>query len=317
MLPQLFAAIERLDRCGVAPILCLLLDSCDDHSASVARSYAEQASLPVHVARAHQTEPNAGRARHRAMQLGARALNGTGILLATDADSKPEVDWLQAMVAALGHAEVVAGRVRRTVTQPHPTQDRIERYYEALHARRRVLDPVAWEAAATHHQTSSANLGISVHHYRSLGGFQPLTAGEDARLADDAARAGMRVRRDAASVVHTSDRRTGRVLHGFAHGLRTLDGAGDGIEVAHPDDATWQYRGHASARRAYRDGELADLADAIDIPTDHLRGVMRDSPNAEAFAMRVIPVPLGGMRRVTLPVAEAALAAMSSGRHAA
>lgn len=299
------------------PILCLHLDSCDDRSAAIAHDWAARASLPVRVEQAQQPAPNAGHARHRAMLLGERALDGAGLLLTTDADSIPDRRWLQAMVAALGHADVVAGRVVRTVTTPHPAQDRVERYYEALHARRRVLDPVAWEAAATHHQTSGANLGMSVEHYRMLGGFPPLAAGEDAQLVDRAGRAGLRVRRDADSLVYTSDRRTGRVPHGFAHALRTLDGDGDAIEVAHPDDASWQYRGHAAARRAYHDGGLATLAAAIGLTTDHLLGVMRDSPNAEAFAMRVVPVPPGGMRRVTLPAAEAALARQSAGRYAA
>lgn len=316
-LPQLFAATERLDRRGTATTLCLVLDSCDDRSTAVVRDYAARASLPVWVEHATNPEPNAGLARHRAMLLGERALKGAGLLLTTDADSVPATDWLQAMVSALGHADVVAGKVVRTVTQPNPMQDRLERYYEALYAARRSIDPVAWEALAPHHQTSGANLGIAVRHYRMLGGFQPIPAGEDAQLVDDAARAGLRVRRDGASMVYTSDRRTGRVIHGFAGGLRALDGDEDAIEVAHPDDAMWQYRGHALARRAYDDGEVAILADAIGLTPDHLVGVLRDSPNAEAFAMRVVPVPPGGMRRVTLTVAEAQLARLFAGRCAA
>ncbi|MGJ3626869.1 hypothetical protein AB5I41_08215 [Sphingomonas sp. MMS24-JH45] len=136
-----------------------------------------------------QAAPNAGRARDRAMRLGEHALEGSGLLLTTDADSVPAVDWLQAMVAALGHADVVAGKVVRTVTRPHPAQDRLERYYEALYATRRSLDPVDWEAAATHHQTSGANLGLSVRHYRALGGFMPVPAGEDAEKASTMPRA--------------------------------------------------------------------------------------------------------------------------------
>lgn len=316
-LPQLFAALDRLDQRGIAPTLCLLLDGCDDQSTVLAHDYAARASLPVRVEHAADAEPNVGVARHRAMQLGERVLDGAGFLLTTDGDSVPATDWLQTMVAGLRLADVVAGKVVRTVTWSNPVQDRLERYYEALHATRRSLDPVAWEALATHHQTSGANLGISVQHYRAIGGFQPIPAGEDARLADDAARAGLRVRRDAASVVFTSDRRTGRVAHGFAEGLRALDGNSDGVEVAHPDDATWQYRGHALARHAYDSGYFAPLAEAIGLDRDHLIGVHRDSPNAEAFAMRVVPVPPGGMRRVTLAAAEAGLAALALPRYAA
>lgn len=316
-LPHFFAALERLERQDVAPTLCLMLDSCDDQSGAVARDYAAHASLPVWIDHANQAQPNAGRARHRAMLLGERALDGSGLLLTTDADSLPAADWVQAMVAALGHADVVAGKVVRTVTRPNPVQDRLERYYDLLYATRRALDPIAWEAVATHHQTSGANLGISAHHYRALGGFPSIPVGEDARLVDDAMRAGLRVRRDAASVVHTSDRRVGRVTHGFAEGLRAIDRDGDEIGVAHPGDASWQYRGHALARRVYDDGDVAALADAIGLTCDHLVGVLRDSPNAEAFAMRVVPVPPGGMRRVTLAAAEAELAALTAGRFAA
>lgn len=315
-LPQLFAALERLERDGVAPTLCLLLDSCRDSSAAVARDYAACASLPVMVEEAAQLDANAGRARHAAMLLGARALGSGGLLLTTDADSAPAADWLQAMVGGLRVADVMAGKVVRTVTRPSPMQDRLERYYEALHALRSALDPVPWAARVTHHHTSGANLGLLVEHYRMLGGFAPVPSGEDTRLVDDAARAGLRVRRDAASVVYTSDRRQGRIAHGMAGSLRALDAAA-AVEVAHPADAAWQYRAHAAARRAFDNGEFPALADAISLTVDHVIGVARDCPNGEAFAMRIVPVPPGGTRQVPLPLAEDALAALMTRRRAA
>lgn len=321
-LPQLFAAVGRLDRTGVALTLCLLLDSCRDDSAGVARGFAAGASLPVLVETLVQPESNAGRARHAAMCLGVRAIGGAGLLLTTDADSAPASDWVQVMVAGLHQADVVAGRVVRTVTRPNPLQDRIEGYYDALYGLRRALDPVGWEAAMTHHYASGAyasgaNLGLSTEHYHALGGFTPVPTGEDALLVDDAARAGLRVRRDAASVVHTSDRRRGRVAHGLAGSLRALDCGGDEVEVAHPWDAAWQYRRHAAARLAFADSDFVALADSIGLTTDHVLGVARDCPNAEAFAMRVVPTPPGGMRRVGLALAEQEVAALTKGRRAA
>lgn len=316
-LPHLFAAVERLDRAGVALTLCLLLDSCRDDSAAVVRDYAAGASLSVLVETLVQSESNAGRARHAAMCLGVRAIGDAGLLLTTDADSAPASDWVQVMVAGLHQADVVAGRVVRTVTRPNPLQDRIECYYDALYGLRRALDPVGWEAAMTHHHASGANLGLSAEHYHALGGFRPVPSGEDALLVDDAARAGLHVRRDAASVVHTSDRRRGRVAHGLAGSLRVLDRGGDEIEVAHPWDAAWQYRRHAAARVAFADSDFIALADSIGLTTDHVLGVARDCPNAEAFAMRVVPTPPGGMRRVGLARAEAELAALTAGRRAA
>lgn len=320
-LPVLFTALDRLDRRGVDLKICLLLDSCHDASMQVAHAYAAHTVLPVIVEQIVQADPNAGRARHAAMLLGMAALDGPGLLLSTDADSVPEAGWLQAMVAGCRAAEVVAGRVVRTVTQPHAVQDRIETYYDTLHALRRTLDPVAWEARATHHHASSANLGMSVDSYWALGGFLPLSHGEDGRLIDDATRAGLRVRRDAASVVYTSDRRVGRVALGFAGSLRALDRGDETVEVAHPRDAIWQYRRHAVARAAFATGDFTALATAIGLTDDHVLGVARDCPNAEAFAMRVVPTPPAGMRRVPLAVAEAEVsvlcAAVPPGRRAA
>lgn len=320
-LPALFKALDRLDRRSVNLKICLLLDSCHDASVHEAHAYAARTVLPVIVEQIVQADSNAGRARHAAMLLGMAALDGPGLLLSTDADSAPDAGWLQAMVAGCEVAEVIAGRVVRTVTQPHAVQDRIEAYYDALHALRRAVDPVAWEARATHHHVSSANLGMSVDSYRALGGFLPLSHGEDGRLVDDAARAGLRVRRDAASVVYTSDRRIGRVALGFAGSLRALD-RGDGtVEVAHPRDAIWQHRRHAVARAAFATGNFSTLAAAIGLTDDHVLGVARDCPNAEAFAMRVVPTPPGGMRRIPLTVAEAEVsvlcAALPPGRRAA
>lgn len=316
-LPGLFEAVERLNRTDLDLRLCLLLDSCRDESAVVARDYGDRGSVPVWLERIEQVEANVGRARHAAMLLGIAALDRAGLLLSTDADSVPDVEWLQAMVAGSCNAEIVAGKVVRTVTRTHTLQDRVESYYDRLHAMRRICDPVAWEATVTHPYSSGANLGLSADNYALLGGFQPLPTGEDARLVDDAARAGMRVRRDAASVVYTSDRRLGRVRDGLAGSLRSLDPARAGVEVAHPMDVIWQYRRHAEARVAFGSGNFPTFAATIGLTTDHVVGVARDCPNAEAFAMRVVPTPPTGMRRASLADAEAALSAMPVARHAA
>ena len=156
-------------------------------------------------------------------------------------------------------------------------------------------------------------MAMRADSYARLGGFPSLPSGEDARLVDDASRAGLRVRHDAASVVYTSGRRSGRAQGGLATALHALNQDGvDGVRVAHPADQAWQYRAHALARIAFDTGSMAKLSTAIGLPVDHLLGVGRDCPNAEAFAMRVVPAPPGGMREVPLAVAEAALVALST-----
>ncbi|WP_174286688.1 glycosyltransferase family 2 protein [Sphingomonas bacterium] len=319
-LPGLFAALEGLKPATIAPAnVCLMLDGCTDESVALTAAYRSRSRHLVHLHESADGHPSAGRARRRAMELGLEiAARPEDILLTTDADSRPLPDWLVTMTAGLAKADVVAGKIVRSNDRPNLLQDRLEHYYDGLFALRRHLDPVPWEAAATHHHVGGANLGVGVQAYRALGGFLPLEHGEDARLVDDAARAGLRVRRDAVCVVRTSDRRHGRAQQGLAQTLRQLDGADAlSIRVAHPADVAWQYRMQAAARRAFLSGRPEQVAADIGLTEDHVIGVARDCPNAEAFAMRVVPAAPGGMREIGLPQAEAALDLLVAQRQAA
>lgn len=312
LLPHLLTALAEIDAGGVDLRACFHLDSCTDASAAILRA----AVLPFasHVeAEGRRDDANAGRARATAMALGVRAVGGRAdaILLSTDADSRPRADWVQAAVRALAESDIAAGRLLRIGGAGDLMQGRVERYYDRLHAHRRAIDPVAWDAVATCHHGGAANLAMTVETYRALGGFAPLPAGEDARLLDDAGRAGFRVRRDPAMVVETSSRRIGRAPDGLAASLRALDAAGM-PRVAHPAAAAWQWRRHADARAAFAgvdDPATRDWFGArIGVSGDHVLGVARDCPNAEAFAMRIVPAAPDAGRLVSLTEAERALA---------
>uniref|UniRef100_UPI0015770EC4 glycosyltransferase family 2 protein n=1 Tax=Sphingomonas bacterium TaxID=1895847 RepID=UPI0015770EC4 len=146
--------------------LCLFFDNCVDGSEAIAASL--RPGLPYTI----RTEgcdrggpPNAGRARSRAMAL-AEAVAPNGILLTTDADGEPAPDWIARNLAALSAVELVAGRVVRASGPASDRQDRIEAYYHRLHAMRRAIDPVPWEAHPTHHWTSGASLAMRAATYR-------------------------------------------------------------------------------------------------------------------------------------------------------
>ena len=311
--------MDRLERAGEVTIhLCLLLDGCVDDSAAIAEAYRVRSRHVVRIDKVSRDRANAGIARHRAMTMGIDIVGDNGLLLTTDADSAPCADWLRSMMVALDRADVVTGRIIRRGGSPNPLQDRVETYYDTLFAMRRQLDPVPWEAPATHHYAGGANIGVRANVYRALGGFAPLPCGEDARFVDDAARAGWRVRRDSACVVRTSGRRNGRVAGGMASLLGQLDhGKAEAIHVAHPSDAAWQYRMHGLVRTAYHAERLDTVAAALEFSLDHVCGVARDCVNGEAFAMRIVPEPPGGMRSVALPAAERALDLMASTREPA
>lgn len=315
-LPGLFAALEALDGPPIA--VCLLLDGCVDDSAALVRAYRARSVHRVSEEAVAPGVANAGEARRRAMLLGLAAI-GDGLLLTTDADSRPLPDWCDRMRSALRQAAIVAGRIVRSGDGgASMLQDRIERYYDALYTLRRRIDSVPWDAAHTHHFTGGANMGFRADAYQAVGGFRPLASGEDARIVDDAGRAGIGVRRDAACVVRTSDRRVGRAAGGLAHALTSCDASDDvAMRVAHPNDAAWQYRLHALARSAHASGRWAPIAAAIGLGLDHVIGVARDCPNGEAFAMRIVPEPPGGMRSLSLGDAETALDALRPDREAA
>ncbi len=307
-LPVFLKALERQQ--GIdwnRFVLCLFFDGCTDGSEEIVDAIAERLPFSVFTASCHERrEPNAGRARRRAMALGCAQLAEaeTGLLLSTDADSAPAPDWVQTARRALTLADVVAGRIQRAGARD-ATQDRLEGYYNRLHAHRRWIDPVPWEPTPSHHFTGGANMGFRSEAYAALGGFKAHPSGEDARIVDEAARAGLRVRRDPQMLVRTSARRRGRAAAGLASHLNTLDP--DGIQVMHPADAAWQYQGHALARAAFQSGSaMALLAAHINKPVNDLHRTLIDAQNAEAFAIRVVPAAPWA-RSVSLMEAEAAL----------
>jgi len=317
-LPSLLAALAALDLPSVDLAVFFFLDSCTDGSERVLQSASGSFPHRMVLARgAPAADANAGRARRSAMALGlAHARSSSeGILLSTDADSQPRQDWVGAALHGLNLADVVAGRLVRTSAQRDPTQGRVETYLDRLHALRRAIDPVPWDSIGSHF-SGGANLGFRLAAYEALGGFKPLPSGEDAMLLDEASRAGLRVRREPGMVVETSSRRDGRAPGGLATTLSELDGHGL-PKTPHPRSAVWQYCAQADARRAF--GMLADPCTAarfgarIGLSADHVIGVARDCPNAEAFAMRVVPSAPGPVRMIPLEQAEQALALLARG----
>ncbi len=294
MLPQLMQAMADLTVDRQLLDVCIYLDDCSDGSAAWLEPIVPTLPYRLTVAQGGTDGvPNAGAARGAAVAMGLSLLGGEdGLVFTTDADSRPHSDWIMMGCKALAEADVVAGRIVRTRATGDPQASRIERYYDRLHRYRRSLDPVAWEARDSHHFSGGANIAMRASAYRMIGGFLPLPSGEDARLLDDASRAGLRVRRDAAMVVETSSRREGRIAGGLAGLLRALD-QGEQPRMADPRGVAWQWRAQAAARQGFgamdRLDERARLGERLGLTADHVLGVVRDCPNAEAFAMRIVP----------------------------
>ncbi|GAA0662828.1 hypothetical protein FHT00_001341 [Sphingomonas insulae] len=314
-LPGLLAALAGLDGIDRSVAVCIYLDACTDDSVAVLDRAASTMpfALQVQVGTAGRAS-NAGVARHAAMAMGVARLAGAeGLLFTTDADTWPRRDWITSGTAALARSDIVAGRIMRRNGMADGTQSRIEWYYDRLYAYRRRIDPVPWEAHDTHHFSGGANMAMRSSVYRALGGFRPLPSAEDATLLDDAARAGFRVRRDGAMIVETSSRRHGRAPAGLASALQALD-AGEPPLFVHPRILVGQWQAHAAMRAGFAridDGDMrAQLGSQLGLSGDHVLGVARDCPNAEAFAMRIVPAPQGAADLVTLQAAEDALTSL-------
>lgn len=315
-LPALLTALGTL--AGASGLtVCVYLDGCVDGSAALLAEAAATVPFQLLVESGGRSAAgNAGAARRAAVAMALRDLGeNEGLIFTTDADSTPRRDWVAAGRRALALADVVAGRIVRADATRDPEQSRVEAYYDRLHRHRRMIDPVSWEARDTHHFSGGANLAVRASTYRAIGGFRPLPAGEDATLLDDAARAGFCVRRDAAMVVDTSSRRSGRVADGLAGTLRALD-AGRRPCVANPRGAAWQWRAQAAARRSFaaigEGGVRQALGERLGLSADHVLGVARDCPNAEAFAMRIVPAPRADNEAVSLSDAEDILTSLES-----
>lgn len=311
-LPRLLQALAQQ---AAAPAFALFLffDGCTDGGPALAATLAKRLALTVQAATVDRAGPaNAGLARRRACALALRATPGAH-LLTTDADSVPAPDWVAASLAGLATADIVAGLIVPENPAGSPMQQRLGRYLDRLHRYRRALDPVPWDDERTHHWTSAASLAFGPGVYSALDGFAPLARGEDADLCDRAWRAGVPLRRDGRVRVTTSARRDGRVADGFAGMLAALDDADAAPIVAHPEDEAWRYRRHAIARQAWAGGVTDAVARALHGERGDLTRLATASANAEAFTAHAVGIPPGGMRPVTLPVAEAILQALDAG----
>lgn len=310
-LPRLLDALCDQSAGAGAFTVCFLMDGCSDESEALLRAAAPRLTFDVKISSLPRAEPNAGRARHMAMQMCLDAI-GTqgGIVLTTDGDSVPEPDWIETARRALSEVDVVVGHIERNIRLMGCWRTRLEDYLDALHAMRRAVDPIAWDAAPSHPSLGGANLGFRADVYRALGGFPAYVRGEDTALVSKARREGYRVRHDPAVRVYTSNRTAGRAPGGLADELRVQLHSDLPPLVADPAVCLRHYRLQAALRRAHEAGPAAVVAAArrFGYCEMHLRDVAREVRTSDAFVEIIAPADCVGRSDVLpLPAAEEAL----------
>ena len=201
LLPQCLQSLQAAGRHGALlgePVqLLVVLDSCDDESALVARAFG---ALTLSV-----SARNVGHAR----RVGAAYMLSRGArwLACTDADSTVPDDWLAQQLAF--QADAVCGTVTVMDWGDYglATQTRYLGRYQACEGHRHI---------------HGANLGICAKAYRRAGGFKPLSAHEDVGLVEALERSGARIVWTALNSVCTSARVDPRAREGFGDYLKTL-----------------------------------------------------------------------------------------------
>lgn len=222
LLPRALDALEAARRhpalTGMRIVTVVAADSCRDGTAELARGAG------VEVVELSGRKPGAARAAGVAHALAALGTRPADTWIATtDADSAVPPDWLarQAGYAAAGW-DAMAGTVRVERWPPHAAAlgARFEELYEAS----RPEAGLPWD----HPHVHGANLGVAAAPYLRVGGFPPLTVGEDRALVAALERGAHRVLRTADCTVVTSARLRARARGGFGDylvGLSSPEGA--------------------------------------------------------------------------------------------
>jgi glycosyltransferase involved in cell wall biosynthesis len=214
-LTSLEMAFAELSGWGLQQRVVIVLDSCVDESARVAKHWIHQLRRRQRTLKATivtSSHRNVGLAR----QLGCSALlerwadvDQARIWLATtDADSRVPQDWLRTQV--LRHeagVDVWCGRVSVVDWSNHL-----------------VETATLWQSAyeAEPQPVHGTSLGFSAKMYCAAGGFRALHSGEDRALRRELANIGAVVHYDSSLRVQTSGRRKARAPLGFAHALNVI-----------------------------------------------------------------------------------------------
>jgi glycosyltransferase involved in cell wall biosynthesis len=205
------AHLARSSTAGVQVQIVVVLDNCQDRTAVIAARFPGVRPVMISAGRV-------GAARHA----GARAAIASAPparelwLANTDADCAVPRDWLSFMVAeARRDTQVVLGTVLPGPGLPAALK-------AAWLGRHQLRD--------NHPHIHGANFGIRADTYLTLGGWQPLSRGEDVDLAGRAGSAGhLRITRTASIPVVTSSRTAARAPGGFASYLTALGEPRQGV----------------------------------------------------------------------------------------
>lgn len=276
----------------------LLLNNCRDGSAACARRLQRRhPSLRLHVLEAElpPSEAHVGRARQILMDTACRRFRALGrprgVILSTDADSAPALDWVAQTLAEVARgADGVGGRVQLFPAERAALRPAVRRlllldvgYRRFAEALFDLYVPNAHDPWPRHHQHFGASLAVTAAGYARAGGLPAVPSSEDVALYRAVREAGGRFRHSDRVRVYTAARASGRAQGGMAAALSEWEAAVmKGQPVRAESAARIEQRAAAAARQHARGEGLPATAFAEDggahggAPAQEVRAALRD-----------------------------------------
>lgn len=193
ILPCLEACRDALAAASVAGRLLVLVNNSTDETARLVLHWAEEHAAPLDLAEIWlpAQSARAGAARRLAFALGRRVLPADGVLMTTDADSRPDPLWAVANLAGIERgAALVCGRIdldpEELAALPPACAQRQEvetRYRRAALELQSLLDPDRFNPWPHHGLASGASLALSAAAHDRIGGLPAAPVAEDRALA--------------------------------------------------------------------------------------------------------------------------------------
>lgn len=212
----------------------VLANNCSDHSAAIARQFAQQhPEFRLHVAERTLTPTEAyiGRVRQLLMDEAERRLTSLNrrrsIIASTDGDTRVAPNWITAIQAEIENgADVVGGQImtdRISLDQLDP-QVRWRHwrslYYHHLKAKLEAcIDADPFDHWPRHQHHYGASLAVTVEMYKQAGGMPAVRTPEDVAFCQALVRVNAQFRHSPRVRVTTSARAIGRTDIGFANQL--------------------------------------------------------------------------------------------------
>jgi len=276
--------VDCLEACAAAMtlwpepgVIVLVVNNSRDRTGARAQAWAHRSRTPMLMQTVHFPEnmAHAGSARRAALDRARQLVGAEGYLLTTDADSRPDVNWVSANLEALvlGTAALVCGAFDVDADDyarlPVQVRERAlieDRYRQTALELDRLVDPNPFNPWPLHGRASGASLAMSATAYDLIGGAPVVPCAEDRALVRQFMLHDLPILYSDAARVTTSGRLNGRAPGGMADTIASRVAGATYVcdETVEAADMVWA-RAHLRARlrAAFQEPALlaATLAD--------------------------------------------------------